>query len=176
MNDWKWILLNKEDPQNKNKLVLSLLLDGEHQKLMGAEVYDLSEAYPLGTVFMGRVGKTLSQIEGCFITLPEQETAFLPLHSHKEYLTPVNRVPDGRILEGDLLLLQVRKEAQKNKPMEVSPCLELAGEYVVISFGTGKVRYSAKLSQEEKSHCKKLVENNSVDLPEYLDMTFRTQA
>ena len=160
--------------QKREEAVLSLLLKTDGNKVLAASVYDLSDPLPLGTIFMGRVSKKLDQIEGCFTSLPDGNAAFLPLHQNKEFLIPLNRAKDGRILEGDLLLLQVRKEAQKNKPIEVSPCPEIAGESVVVTTGTGRFRYSGKLSPEEKVKCKTL--SGHIALPETLDLTFRTNA
>ena len=136
--------------------MLSLLLHTDKNRILAASVYDLSDPIPLGTIFMGRVSKIMSQIEGGFVGLPDGNTAFL----------------DDRILEGDLLLLQVRKEAQKNKPIEVSPCPEIPGESVVVTLGTGRFGYSGKLTAEEKAKCKDLTDH--ITLPESLDLTFRT--
>ncbi len=158
--------------QKREQAVLSLLLHTNKNRILAASVYDLSDPIPLGTIFMGRVSKIMSQIEGSFVGLPDGNTAFLPLHQKKEYLIPYNRTPDDRILEGDLLLLQVRKEAQKNKPIEVSPCPEIPGESVVVTLGTGRFGYSGKLTAEEKAKCKGLTAH--ITLPESLDLTFRT--
>ncbi len=158
--------------QKREQTVLSLLLHTDKNRILAASVYDLSDPIPLGTIFIGRVSKIMNQIEGCFVGLPDGNTAFLPLHQNREHLIPLNRTPDERILEGDLLLLQVRKEAQKNKPIEVSPCPEIPGETVVVTLGTGRFRYSGKLSAEEKAKCKGLTDR--ITLPGTLDLTFRT--
>ncbi|MBR1440173.1 MAG: hypothetical protein IJ589_03005, partial [Lachnospiraceae bacterium] len=71
--------------------MLSLLLHTDKNRILAASVYDLSDPIPLGTIFMGRVSKIMSQIEGGFVGLPDGNTAFLPLHQKKEYLIPYNR-------------------------------------------------------------------------------------
>ena len=62
----------------------------------------------------------------------------------------VNRVFDGRIVEGDEILVQVVRDAQKSKRASVTAHISLANEYFAISFGSAKVGYSAKLNTKTK--------------------------
>ncbi len=103
----------------------------------------------VGGIYIGKVKNMARNIDACFVEIAKGEICFLPL---KNATSPflVNRVYDGRILEGDELLVQVVRDAQKSKRASVTAHISLANEYFVLSFGSAKVGYSTKLSPKAK--------------------------
>ena len=108
----------------------------------------------IGAVYIGKVKSLARNIDACFVEIAEGEICFLPL---KDAVTPylVNRPSDGRILEGDELLVQVVRDAQKAKRASVTAHISLSNEYFVLTTGNTNVGYSLKLSDEKKSALKR---------------------
>lgn len=108
--------------RNHGVLYGFLLENGKITKISREE----KNAYPIGTVLVGKVTNVLKQTEGAFVRIDGKNTmAYLPL-SEKE-LTAIrvtNRKADGRVLQNDNVIIQIKKEPQKNKPYLVSGILE----------------------------------------------------
>ena len=145
---------------DKNRLLLTsyhgkncaLLIQDD--RLMEAAFFS-REPGKVGAVYIGRVKNVAQNINACFIDIGEGEICFLPL---KNAISPwlLNRCPDGRLLEGDELLVQVVRDAQKGKRASVTAHISLANEYFVLTMGESKVGYSARLSKEKKAAVRKL--------------------
>ena len=111
----------------------------------------------IGTILIAKVDHILPQMKGCFVSLNETEKGFLSLEKGNNGSEPINRKKDGKILEGDQIIVCVQKAASKNKPIQVTAHYEISSPYIVFQWGTGKIGYSAKLSQESKNHCREAV-------------------
>lgn len=153
------------------------------------------EEFPIGTIVLGKVLNVAKQFQGAFFVLEEQKgekakTGFLRTKEGGAY-RPVNREADGRILSGDEMPVQIVKQAKGNKPPELSTEYAIAGQFVVIRKGSGRVSYSAKSGAEEKERLKEAFENwretVSAEAPSFgktegfsrfaaWDITFRTNA
>lgn len=145
------------------------------------------EEFPIGTIVLGKVLHVAKQFQGAFFALEEQKgtkgrTGFLQLREDACY-QPVNREADGRILCGDEIPVQVIKQAKGNKPPQLSAEYSLAGQFVVVTKGTGHVGYSPKSGAEEKARLEKAFADwKGTVAPEKpfsfeaFDITFRTNA
>lgn len=118
-------------------------------RLIAAQV--LSEASNrIGAVFIGKVKKTVKNIDACFVEISDGEICFLSMRD-AAYPFLLNRTFDGRILEGDEILVQFSKEAQKNKQASVTACLSLTNDYAVVSMGSSHIGYSNKLDGQKRA-------------------------
>lgn len=109
----------------------------------------------MGAVYIGKVKKILKNTNACFVEIADKELCFLPL---KKAAAPclLNRTADGRLLEGDELLVQVERDAQKTKQACVTAEISLSNDYMVLSLGTDRLCFSSKLDKEQKDaivHC-----------------------
>lgn len=103
----------------------------------------------IGAIYIGKVKNVVKNINACFVEIANGELCFLPMKSASApYL--VNRTFDGRLLEGDELLVQVEREAQKTKQASVTAHISISNEYFVIMTGTTKVGYSANIGDGDK--------------------------
>lgn len=73
----------------------------------------------IGAVYVGKIKNIVKNINACFVEIADGEICYMALqHVTSPYL--LNRTYDGRILEGDELLVQITRDAQKTKQSSVS--------------------------------------------------------
>ena len=125
----------------------ALLLRGG--RVLAASFFSEHDPNIIGAVYIGKVKNIAKNIDACFVEIEQEEICFLPL---KKALSPflTNRIYDGRILEGDEILVQVEREAQKTKQASVTADISLTNDYFVITLGSDKVGFSTKLSRQKR--------------------------
>lgn len=141
----------------------------------------LTEVFPfsgdgslLGNIYVGKVKNVLKNIEAAFVEIAGGQTCFLPLADAGHPIL-TNRAGDGRLHSGDEVLVQVKKDAVKTKDPVLSADLSLAGRYFAVFIGAGGgVRYSHKLSAEEKGRLRQAL--TEVSVPETMTLVVRTEA
>lgn len=141
---------------------------------------DLEEHNPnglsIGTVVLGRVEKVLSEMHACFVKLQPTVSGFLSIP--KSHPLPH---------QNDYLLVQVIKDAQKNKECEVTQKIEIPGEFFVLKSGHGTLQVSKKATEEQVKKATDLMQeekaalctNNSIPYQDFLshvDILCRTDA
>ncbi len=109
----------------------------------------------IGSVYIGKVKSIVRNINACFVEIEKGELCFLSLkelHASQPWNAPrpLNRTPDGRLLEGDEILVQVTRDAQKSKRASVTAQISLSNEYFVLSMGAKKTCYSTKLGKKPR--------------------------
>lgn len=152
-------------------------------RLVSAEVLPNTPS-KIGAIYIGKVKNVVSNIDACFVEIKDGELCFLPL---KEAQTPfvLNRVYDGRIKEGDELLIQVTRDAQKTKQASVTAHISLSNDYFAFSIGSARIGFSGKLNRETKNTIRTFLDEQQIaqngnlvqepDLPS-VGMVVRTQA
>ena len=107
---------------------------------------DISDS-AIGAVYIGRIKHVAKNIDACFVEIGEGQICFLPF---KKAETPflTNRPYDGRLLEGDELLVQIERDSQKNKQPSVTAHISLANDYFAIMLGSTRLGFSSKLGRE----------------------------
>lgn len=131
----------------------ALLLQNDRLK----EAMFLKEAENrLGAVYVGKIKNVAKNINACFVEIAGGEICFL---SMKNAAAPclLNRTFDGRLLEGDELLVQVEREAQKTKQASVTAHISLSNDYFAIQMGSRQVGYSAKLDSQTRKRIQYLL-------------------
>ena len=141
---------------------------------------DLEEHNPnglsIGTVVLGRVEKVLSEMHACFVKLQPTVSGFLSIP--KSHPLPH---------QNDYLLVQVIKDAQKNKECEVTQKIEIPGEFFVLKSGHGTLTVSKKATEDQVKKATDLMHeekaalctNNSIPYQDFLshvDILCRTDA
>lgn len=103
----------------------------------------------IGAIYVGRIKNIAKNLDACFVEIGEGQICFLPL---KKAITPLltNRVYDGRLLEGDELLVQIERDAQKNKQPSVTAHISLADDYFVLTLGASRLGFSTKLDKGKR--------------------------
>ena len=129
-------------------------------RLIAARVLN-DERNRMGAIYIGKIKNVVKNINACFVEIPEQEICFL---SEKEAGYPIllNRKYDGRLLEGDEILVQLSKEAQKGKLASLTANISLSNEYVAIAIGSKKIGYSGKLAKERKEEIREWLRSEGI--------------
>lgn len=73
----------------------------------------------IGSIYIGKVKSVAKNINAYFVEVEKGELCFLSL-KETNTVVPLNRTPDGRLLEGDEILVQVTRDAQKSKRASVT--------------------------------------------------------
>ena len=112
----------------------------------------------LGNIYVGRVKNIAQNIRAAFVEIESGQLCYLPLEDAER---PVYAcVKKGtKLAEGDLLLVQVSREAVKTKAPSVTTNLSLSGKYLVLTSGNLRLGYSSRLGAGEKERLKILTEN-----------------
>lgn len=119
----------------------------EERKLTALKVQPCGAESLVGQIRTGYVSDRVKNIGGAFVT-SGKEKFFLPDY-HPE------KVNSGHVV------FSVTKDAFGNKNPVGSVSPEIPGRYAVVRTGTGEVRYSKKLTAEEKRVLQKWLEGTS---------------
>ena len=143
-----------------NKKYLAFLM--RDNRLLAAVPFDDTPT-KVGGVYIGKVKNVVKNINACFIEISDGELCFLPLADIRSAFL-INRTFDGRILEGDELVVQVTRDALKTKQASVTTKISVSGKYLALSAGSPRTGVSSKLSPKQKEvlmdelKCRKLID------------------
>ncbi|MCI9072177.1 MAG: ribonuclease E/G [Lachnospiraceae bacterium] len=143
------------DRDNSAPGLLAALI--QQDRLVAAQVFTFGAQSRIGAVYLGKVKKVVKNLNACFVEIAQREQCFL--HMGQEKVPPflTNRVYDGRILEGDELLVQVQQEPIKSKQATVTTRITLQGEYFVFAMGKSQTGISKKLDETQKDRLRQLL-------------------
>lgn len=107
---------------------------------------DSGKDIKVGDIFIGRVSSVKNDIEAAFVNISDSVTGYLPF---KEILPQslIGRSYDGRLIQGDIVCVQVTKEPVRTKSFSLSMKLSISGRFSVVTFDDSKIHFSAKLSK-----------------------------
>lgn len=115
----------------------------------------------IGAIYIAKIKNIVKNIDACFVEIANGEICFLPFKEATSAFV-INRPFDGRLLEGDELLVQVTKDAQKTKQASVTAHISLSNEVFAISLGDSRIGYSAKLTKERKLQIAEFLAQNNI--------------
>ena len=146
----------------KDKWILANYCDG---KCQGIHVDSMNQESSLGNIYVGRVENIVKNIRSCFVKISPDCTC---------HLSWADCIMGDSLRAGDLVVVQVVKEAMKTKLASVTTKLTLTGRYMVLLYGDSTVRLSRKIcEQDEKSRLHKLGKSMKSDS---MGVLFRTSA
>lgn len=138
----------------KNKILYMLL---EDNKEVEVDVYDNDEELIYNNIYVARVKDVVPNINSAFVEIAPGKVCYFSL-DEKNVLF-LNRKNTTKVCEGDLILVQVVKDAVKTKAAVVSCEINLSGKYAVLTVGKGGfIGVSHKIADKERvTHIKQLV-------------------
>lgn len=174
--------------QSKGKLLFtdykgqSCALLIRENRLLAARFFPKKKSL-IGAVYIARVKNVVKNMDAYFVELgtDKREVCFL---SGKDAAYPciLNRKYDGKIKEGDEILVQVIRDAQKTKQPSVTTLISLSNDYFALSVGDARIGISNKVTVPQKKALQKLVKTLNMDelstvLKEYaVGVVVRTKA
>ncbi len=114
----------------------------------------------IGAVYVGKIKSIVRNIDACFVEISDGEICFLPLSDARFPLVCGRAFDPNRdtLREGDELLVQISREAQKTKQPRLTAHISLSNEAAAVCLGAPHIGYSGKLSPEEKKRLSGWVE------------------
>lgn len=132
-----------------NSIRCAVLMKGN--QLVAASFPDEDEKIMDG-IYVARIRDVVKDLNACFAEIDKGVTCFLPGTQMQTpfYLSGIDgEIPKGRApRQGDLLLVQGLREAQKNKRPAVTTRLSASNRFFVLIFGSSKTNFSKKLSPQ----------------------------
>ncbi|MBE5964761.1 MAG: ribonuclease E/G [Lachnospira sp.] len=124
-----------------DKIVSSVFNDTE---LVSVNFSQDMESSFLNNIYVGRVENIVKNINAAFIAIgPDTKCYFSLDENPKPYF--INNKNSDKLNVGDLILVQVTKDAIKTKMAVASSNLSLQGKYVVLNHGNPKLGISNKI-------------------------------
>ena len=115
----------------------------------------------IGNIYIGKVKNVVKNLDACFVEIDNQEIAYLPI-SEAKFPLLVNRTYDGRIIQGDELLVQVQKDAIKTKQACLSANVSVSSKYFVFTLEKASLGISHKLDKDLREQLKTTVKENDL--------------
>ncbi len=115
-----------------------------------------STAANIGDIFVAKVINVVPAIHAAFLDYQPGKRGFLPISDQYKPVL-LNRTYDGRILAGDEILVQMEKEAIREKEPVFTLNLSLSGEYCVVTNANTAKSVSNKLCKQEKETLRQLL-------------------
>lgn len=135
---------------NEN-IISSIYEDG---KMVTANVsLDSKNNGNVGDIYVARVENVVKNINAAFVEISKGEKCY---YSLSENTAPIflNRKCNDKVNNGDLILVQIERDAVKTKMAVATSNINIGGRYVAVNL-EGKISVSSKIEDEEKRECLK---------------------
>lgn len=132
----------------QNYIISAWMID---YKIVEFQCVSAKERSLIGNIYLGKVKNIIKNIHGAFVEFEKGELGFLPIRNR-----------DLKI--DDEILVQVKKEATKEKKPLLSEQIELTGKYLVLTSDKTSIGISNKIREKEtrdqlKTMAKPLITN-----------------
>ena len=97
----------------------------QNDRLLEADLSDTARDSLVGNIYVARVLKVQASIHGAFVRLADKTKAFLPTRDIDKALF-VKKLSEKPIVQDELLVVQVKKDAHGDKDAMVSPVVSLS--------------------------------------------------
>lgn len=131
---------------NRNEKIITCFFEGD--KLLTVQTQKKEQSI-VGNIYVGRVQQVVPNIHAAFVEIAKGEYCYLSLEEVKEPIV-CNRIFDGRLLQGDEVVVQIVRDRIKTKSPTVTTNLSFAGRYAVVTTENKKIGFSGKLTKEQK--------------------------
>lgn len=118
--------------------------DGSKFYQIGLECEDGTHTAMVGNIYVGRVRDVVKNINAAFIEYKKGEVGYFSIPENKNPVF-LNRKSTNKVCQGDLLLVQVAKEAVKTKEPVLTSNISLTGKFIVLNVSKSGVGFSNKI-------------------------------
>ncbi|MDD3220587.1 MAG: ribonuclease E/G [Lachnospiraceae bacterium] len=143
------VITNYEKSGNTGVLMTHFI----QQKPVNIQLYSKEDTGLLGNIYIGKVKNIVSNIQAAFIDIGDGVNCY---YSLKESQQPffVNEKKDNTMHINDEILVQVEREAIKQKAPCVTSKLSLTGKYMVLITNDHGINVSRKIAKSEHGRLK----------------------
>lgn len=127
------------------KGILSCIL--KNNRMMQAD-FSLEDASIVGNVYIAKVINAVPNLNAAFLEYEPGKKCYLSFQHEKP--TILNRDAKGNLSSGDLIAVQIIKDAIKSKEPRATSNISMTGQYCVITSENKKIGFSDKLTKEQK--------------------------
>lgn len=167
MDKGKVLIIRHED------MILTVLT--AENRLRNVSVCGTQNKSLVGNIYIGKVKNIVTNIQAAFVEIDKGLLCYLSLSEGKNPILLSQRKWDGKLKEGDELLVQVQRDVLKTKQPAVTAQISISGSYMVINAReSGKVGISGKLPRTQKEALRALIEERGLNTS--YDMVLRTNA
>ena len=102
------------------------------------------ENFQVGDIYCGRIEKMVDNVKAAFVNIGMKQNVYVPYDKMKEAITRPGHA-DGKVHEGDTILVQIERMPSKNKPATAVGDFSLVGNSVILFHGRTGVSFSKKI-------------------------------
>lgn len=134
----------------------------QDQKLIAASFQGEKEKIT-GGIYVARVRDVVKDLNACFAEIDKGIVCFLPaLQTQTPLFLSGNDLPEApegkrKLKQGDLILVQGLREAQKTKQPAVTTKISISNRFFVLALGSNRTNFSTKLSMQKKQEIRQEV-------------------
>lgn len=121
----------------------------KNNRILAIRPLDLSSNTLVDSIYIGRIQNYNAAINAYFVEYQPGRMAFLPT-SETTCAVLTNRESNGQLHNGDELIIQITRDAQKTKLPAATTRINLSDERLALTLGNRHIGYSSKLSKEQK--------------------------
>ncbi|MDR0923629.1 MAG: ribonuclease E/G [Hungatella sp.] len=101
----------------------------------------------LGNIYIGKVNHIVKNINAAFVDMGGGQMGYLSLSGASIHFTD-QRPFDGRLRQGDEIIVQVERDAVKTKAPVLTGNLNFTGRYFVLTSGKKQIGFSTKITDQ----------------------------
>lgn len=160
--------------KRKNCILLFLMDAGGRPQLIRTATLPENEDI-LGNIYVGKVAEVIPGIRAAFVSISSFLKVFLPLSDCTLPLL-TNRIYDGKLKQGDELVLQINAPALKTKQPKATTKLSLTGQYCVCKRDGHGISCSGKMDKEAAARLKEAIKKEEIKDRKKYSFILRTNA
>lgn len=142
--------------EHKGRLYTAYLVLDENRKIEELQVFEPEEDSILGRIYVGYVEKVAANIRAAFVRIDGGQKCYLPLDDLKNPVFAKKQSAAKPLCEGDMLLVQVTRDAVKTKDAVVSTKLTIHGIYCFLTTDNTRIGVSRKIDSARAEELLKL--------------------
>ncbi len=123
----------------------------ENRDFTGIHISDQGQKEIINHIYVGRVENIIPSIHACFVRFAEDQVCFLPFSECESPYYAKKNSKKEELSCGDEILIQITREALKEKEPAASCYFSFQGKYMVLTTKNKNFSVSSRLPAEEKT-------------------------
>ncbi len=125
--------------------IITLLHSGK--EVIQINIEPEQQGFVIGNVYVGKVNKIVKNINSAFVDIGKGQMGYLSLSNGMVHYAD-GRPWDGKLKQGDDVIVQVERDAVKSKAPVLTGNINLTGRYFVLTTGKKQIGFSSKITDQ----------------------------